>query len=139
MNPASYDKLIKDNITKTYKKPSYSVANRLDIQSASIGKQLKLDDQIEKPAYNKAFITLKDHKPAFDDHPTCQLINPSKSKMGVVSKHILDEINYAAISATQIKQWKILTALRSSWRNQHHHMLREQLGVNIKNTTLSKH
>jgi len=98
MNPASYEKLIKDNITKTYKKPSYGVANILDTQSASIGKQLKLDDQIEKLAQNKAFITLNDHKPAFNDHPTCRLINPSKSKIGVVSKHILDETNYAAIS-----------------------------------------
>lgn len=114
MNPASYDKLIKDNITKTYKKPSDSVANILDIQSASIGKQLKLDDQIEKLAQNKVLITLKDHKPAFNDHPTCPLINPSKSKIGVVSKHILDEINCATISATQINQWKILTALRCS-------------------------
>ena len=102
MTSDSYEKLIKENVTKTYKKSSHSVASKLDTQSASIAKQLKLDDRIEKLAKNEAFITLKDHKPAFNDHTTCRLINPSKSEIGVVSKHILDEINSAVISGTQI-------------------------------------
>ena len=75
-------------MTPTYKKSSDSVANKLDVQSASIGKQLRLDDRIEKLAKNEAFIALKAHKPAFNDHPMCQLINPSKSEIGVVSKHL---------------------------------------------------
>ena len=116
MTPDSYDKFIKENVTKTYKKSSHGVANKLDTQSASIAKQLKLDDRIEKLAKNEAFITLKDHKPAFNDHPTCRLINPSKSEIGVVSKHILDEINSAVISSTQINQWKN-TASILKWFN----------------------
>ena len=63
MTPAS-------NVMKTYKKSNDNVANKLDTQSASIAKQLKLEDRIEKLAKNEAFITLKD-KPAFNDHPTC--------------------------------------------------------------------
>lgn len=116
MTPASYDKCIKENVTKTYKKSSDIVVNILDTQSASIAKQLKLDNRIEKLAKNEAFITLKDHKPAFNDHPTCRLINPSKSEIGVVSKHILDEINSAIISGTQINQWKN-TASVLKWFN----------------------
>ena len=116
MTPDSYDKFIKESVTKTYKKSSDSVANKLDTQSASIAKQLKLDDGIEKLAKNEAFITLKDHKLAFNDHPTCRLINPSKSEIGVVSKHILDEINSAVISGTQINQWKN-TASVLKWLN----------------------
>ena len=87
MTPDSYDKFIKENVAKTYKKSSHSVANKLDTQSASIAKQLKLEDRIEKLAKNEAFITLKDHKPAFNDHPTCRLINPSKSEIGVLANH----------------------------------------------------
>lgn len=34
MTPDSYDKLIKENVTKTYKKSSHSVANKLDSQPA---------------------------------------------------------------------------------------------------------
>ena len=56
MTPASYDKFIKENVTKTYKKSSDIVVNKLDTQSASIAKQLKLDDRIEKLAKNEAFI-----------------------------------------------------------------------------------
>ena len=71
-----------------------------------LAERLKLDDRIEKLAKKEAFITLKDHKPNFQDHPTCRLINPSKSEIGVISKHILDEINTSIINGTKINQWK---------------------------------
>ena len=47
---------------------------------------------------------------------TCRLINPSKSEIGVVSKHILDEINSAIIRSTQINQWKNTSSVLS-WFN----------------------
>ena len=40
----------------------------LDAQLAKLAKQLKLDDRIGKLAKKEAFITLKDHKPNFQDH-----------------------------------------------------------------------
>ena len=40
-----------------------------------------------------AFISLKDHKADFENHPKCCLINPAKSSLGKVSKSILDNIN----------------------------------------------
>ena len=106
MNPSSYDKLIKENITKTYKKSSDELVEKLDAQSAQIAHRLKLDDRIEKLAKKEAFITLKDHKPNFQGHPSCRLINPSKPEVGVISKHILDEINTSIISSSKINQWK---------------------------------
>ena len=106
MNTSAYNKLIKENVTKTYKKSSGKVVEKLNAQSAKIAKNLKLDDRIEKLAEKEAFLTLKDHKPAFHDHPTCRLINPSKSETGVISKHILDDINTTIINKTKINQWK---------------------------------
>ena len=106
MNPTSHNKLIKENVTKTYKKANDELVEKLDSQSARIAEQLKLDDRIEKLAKKEAFITLKDHKPTFQDHPTCCLINPSKSEIGIISKQILDEINSSIINSTQINQWK---------------------------------
>ena len=44
-------------------------------------------------AEKEPFITLTDPKANFDTNPTCRLINPAKSEMGVISKHILDKIN----------------------------------------------
>ena len=106
MNPFSYGKLIKENVTKTYKKSNDELVRELDGQSARIAERLKLDDRIEKLAMKEAFITLKDHKPNFSDHPTCRLINPSKSEIGTISKHILDDINTCIITSTKINQWK---------------------------------
>lgn len=106
MNPNSYNKLITENVTKTYKKASDELVGRLDAQSARIAERLNLDDRIEKLAKKEAFITLKDHKPTFSDHPTCRLINPTKSEIGVISKQILDEINTSIINSTRINQWK---------------------------------
>ena len=81
MNPASYSKLINENVTKVYKKTNDNLVEALDAQSARLAKRLKLDDRIEKLAKKEAFITLKDHKPNFQDRPTCRLINPSKPEM----------------------------------------------------------
>ena len=75
-----------------------------------------MNDRIEKLAMKEAFITLKDHKPNFSDHPTCRLINPSKSEIGTISKHILDDINTCIITSTRINQWKN-TASVLKWFN----------------------
>ena len=54
----------------------------------------------------QAFITLKDHKENFNNNPTCRLINPAKSEMGLVSKKILDRINTDIRTLTMVNQWK---------------------------------
>jgi len=46
----------------------------------------------------------------------CRLINPSKSEIGVVSKHILDKIISAIIRSTHINQWKNTSSVQS-WFN----------------------
>ena len=116
IGPSSYDKLIKENVTKTYKKSDEKLVGQLDVKSAIIAEGIKLDDRIEKLAQKEAFVTLKDHKPNFHDHPTCRLINPSKSEIGAISKHILDEINTSIITSTKINQWKN-TASVLKWFN----------------------
>ena len=70
MNPSYYDKLIKENVTKTYKRSNDKLIGELDAKSAKIAERVNLDDRIEKLAKKEAFVTLKDHKPNFYDHPT---------------------------------------------------------------------
>ena len=118
MNPSSYDKLVKENVTKTYKKSNGKLVEKLDAKSAKIAERLKLDDRIEKLATNaEAFVTLKDHKPNFYDHPTCRLINPSKSEIGAISKQILDDINASIITSTKINQWKNTASVLKWFKN----------------------
>lgn len=83
---------------KNYNKSSGKVVEKLNVQSARIAEHLKLDDRIERLAKKKEFLSLKDHKSAFDDHLTCHLINPSKFEIGVLSKHIFDDINLTIIT-----------------------------------------
>ena len=120
MNTATYEKLITENVTKTYKKSSPKVVDELNFQSARVAEKLGLDNRIEKLAEKEAFVTLKDHKPEFHAHPTCRLINPSKSEIGIISKHILDEINTAIIQKTQINQWKNTSSVLEWFRNLDH-------------------
>lgn len=107
MNTTAYSKLIKENGTKRYKKSSGKVVEKLNAQSAKIAENLELGNRIEKLGEKEeAFLTLKDHKPALHDHLPCRLINPSKSTISVISKHILDDINTTFTNKTKINQWK---------------------------------
>ena len=64
----------------------------------------------------EAFITLKDHKPNFDNNPTCRLINPTKAEIGKISKRILDRINTKVVHTLQLNQWKNTKAVLN-WFN----------------------
>ena len=62
----------------------------------------------------QSYITLKDHKPEFHAHPTCCLIKPSKSEIGIISKRILDEIHTTIIQKTQINQFAKVKSTRAN-------------------------
>ena len=50
-------------------------------------------------------------KPNFDNKPTCRLINPTKSEIGIISKAILDRINSKIVRASKFNQWKNSTSV----------------------------
>ena len=55
------------------------------------------------------FITLKDHKPNFQNNPAVRLLNPIKNEFGRISKTILDKINVNLRNSLHLNQWKKLT------------------------------
>ena len=57
-------------------------------------------------AEGQAFITLKDHKEDFRSKPSCRLINPAKSEIGIVSKIMVELINNRLCDITKLQQWK---------------------------------
>ena len=101
MNKDEYNKYLTENITKTYKKNKNKV-NRINSEAKSI--KLKLDDRIQQLQETEAFISVKDHKEGFPNSPSFRLINPSKSEIGKISKHILDKINKSLLSNTKVNQ-----------------------------------
>ena len=52
------------------------------------------------------FITLKDHKPNFQNNPTVRLLNPAKNELSRISKTILDKINENLYNSLYLNQWK---------------------------------
>ena len=51
-------------------------------------------------------MTLKDHKENVQASLLCLLINPSKSKLGIVNKAKLEKINQALVKHLDVNQWK---------------------------------
>lgn len=106
LDATEYNRLLNDNITKTYKKADKKKLNVINDEARSVTRKLNIDDRVELIATNDAFITLKDHKENFANKPTCRLINPSKTELGRISKRILEDINSKLVSATKVNQWK---------------------------------
>ena len=76
------------------------------ILDAEIARKLELEDRIYKTSKKEAYITLKDHKPNFNNKPTCRLINPTKPEIGKISKQILARAVSIVRNQTQLNQWK---------------------------------
>ena len=80
--------------------------NNINKEAREIATKLNIDDKINTIAEQPAFITIKDHKLNFTTNPTYRLINPSKSEIGKISKHILDNINKQLMYKLQLNQRK---------------------------------
>ena len=88
-------------ITSTYKKANGNIKKRINVKGKQIVNK-SFDNIIERMDVNtdsSYFITIKDHKENFLNHPKVRLINPAKNELGRISKTILDNINMKAISS----------------------------------------
>ena len=99
-----YNKLLTENISKSYKKSDKSSLNSINTEAKTIAKDLKLEDRIEKQSQHQSFITLKDHKYNFQNNSKCRLINLVKSEIGIISKHYIEEIKKCVRTSTNVNQ-----------------------------------
>ena len=106
VKPDQYKNLLEINITKDYRKAPETLEKHINLGDKAIATELELDDRINVTAKNQAFVTLKDHKPNFNNRPSCRLINPTKSEIGKISKQVLERINVKIRGATNLNQWK---------------------------------
>ena len=74
------------------------------MEAKSISIELNISNRVERIAGSPAFVTLKDHKNNFRSNPKCRLINPSKKKLGKVSKQLAEKINSDIIHRLQFSQ-----------------------------------
>ena len=106
VTPQENKKLLKESVTKTYKKAPLNVDTAINLEAKCIATNLKLNEKIERLAQTPAYITLKNHKETFWSNPSCHLINPSKTELGRISKIIRDRINNELLPKLNYNQWK---------------------------------
>ena len=88
MSVDKYNKKLKDNITRDYRKASRSDVDEVAKEARAIARTYDLDDRIDIPTEDEAFITIKDHKDSLPSRVECWLINPAKNSIGAISKSI---------------------------------------------------
>ena len=85
----NHNELLEKEINKEYRKTDENAVKDITKKDKEIARNLGLDNRIYKTAKRQAFITLKDHKPNFQNVEKCRLLNPTKSEVGKISKKIL--------------------------------------------------
>ena len=110
MDKDKYCKLLKENITSSYK------AADINRELRDITAELDIANKIETMTNTDAFISMKDHKENLCNKPKCRLINPAKNNLGRVSKQILENINRTVRVNTKLNQWRS-TADVIAWFN----------------------
>ena len=106
MEVKEYNKIVKENVTKTYKKAPEKSTSEVDNEASKIVTKMKIAEKVQKYSSNECFVTLKDHKDNFHAHPQCRLINPAKSQVGKISKKILENFVANVKEESGLMLWK---------------------------------
>ena len=78
---------------------------KVNIEAANLASNLDISDRVDQYIEADAFVTIKDHKPAFPGRVECRLLNPAKSNIGRISKQILEEAIDSIKSQTKSNLW----------------------------------
>ena len=91
INTNDAEEMVQRYIQKDFKKVDKdTVANDISAQKEDVV-DFDLKERVMYTAPVPAYVTLKDHKPNFNNNPSCRLINPSKIEIGKISKQILSK------------------------------------------------
>ena len=101
-----YHRLLQNAVTTTYKKSNKETERKINCERIKYAKEANILDKVEINGTANCFITLKDHKANFLNHPTSRLINPAKNEIGRISKQILDQRNYKLCEILKVNEWK---------------------------------
>ena len=101
-----YRDLSQNAVTTTYKKSNKETERRINCEGIKYAKDANILDKAEVNGAANCFVTLKDHKDNFFNHPTTRLINPAKNEIERISKQILDQINSKLCEILKVNEWK---------------------------------
>ena len=104
-----YNHLLDNAVTATYKRATEAIKDVRNKKGIKYEKRADIFDRIEIKSTSNCFITLKDHKENFVNHPTTSIINPAKNEIGRSSKSILDKSNNCVCQKLKLNEWKSTT------------------------------
>ena len=81
-----YDQLIMNSITSTYRKANSNIKKQINKAGKNLMRDKEVKKRMETNEQSNSFITIKDHKEHFDNHPTVRLNNHAKNEVGRISK-----------------------------------------------------
>ena len=67
MSKESYNQLLHNCVTSAYKKATPNIEKKINDQGKTIANKYDILDRIQKNGNDNSFITLKDHKPNFEE------------------------------------------------------------------------
>ena len=102
----TYEDIVTNAITTSYKKVNNKIHDQINQKGKDIIKDKTCINRMFVNGKNNCFITLKDHKPNFENHPKVRLLNPAKNELGRISKTILEKINSNLRTVLKLNQWK---------------------------------
>ena len=102
----NYENIVTNAITTSYKKVSNKIQDQINQKGKEIIKDKAVINRMFVNGKNNCFITLKDHKHNFENHPKVRLLNPAKNELGRISKTILEKINSNLRAVLKLNQWK---------------------------------
>ena len=100
-----YNDLLGKAVQKEYKKSNKETFEVVCMEDKALVEKLEIDDRVFQTEKQQCFITLKDHKDNFESNPKTRLINPTKSEMGKIAKHIVSRIVLDVKKKTGLGQW----------------------------------
>ena len=106
LDKEEYRHLLQNTVTTAYKKSNKKTERRISCEGIKYAKEANILDKVEVNGTANCFITLKDHKANFLNHPTTWLINPAKNEIGRISKQILDQTNSKLYEILKVNEWK---------------------------------
>ena len=106
LEPREVKNLQEKNILKESRKSNANRLKNINLNDKKIAADLNLHNRIHYISLRESFVTIKDHKPDYQNKPTCRLLNPTKTEIGKIRKQILEKINSVVREKSGLHQWK---------------------------------
>ena len=106
LEKAEYRRLLQYAVTATSKISNKEIERRINCVGIKYAKETNILDKVEVNGTANCFVTWKDHRANFLNHPTTRLIYPAKNEIGRISKQILGQINSKLCERLKVNEWK---------------------------------